>query len=146
VALTEEDLLHMSDDELDELFGRSPAGEIPDGDADGQVIVGSEKESVSDTVAWVAENLAWKGKVFDREKGELRNKILPFGLKAVRAKVYKEASWFDGKETIVLDYSKTSVVAQRVRDEIREVAPGLYLGLVFWGKTKILHFSLKFAQ
>ena len=136
----------MSDDELDELFRSSPAGEIPDGDADGQVIVGSEKESVSDTVAWLAENLAWKGKVFDREKGELRNKILPFGLKAVRAKVYKEASWFDGKETIVLDYSKTSVLAQRVRDEIREVAPGLYLGLVFWGKTKILHFSLNFAQ
>jgi hypothetical protein len=146
VAITEQDLLHMSDDELDELFRSSPAGEIPDGDADGQVIVGSEKESVSDTVAWVAENLAWKGKVFDREKGELRNKILPFGLKAVRAKVYKEASWFDGKETIVLDYSKTSVLAQRVRDEIREVAPGLYLGLVFWGKTKILHFSLNFAQ
>ena len=146
MAITEQDLLHMSDDELDELFRSSPAGEIPDGDADGQVIVGSEKESVSDTVAWVAENLAWKGKVFDREKGELRNKILPFGLKAVRAKVYKEASWFDGKETIVLDYSKTSVLAQRVRDEIREVAPGLYLGLVFWGKTKILHFSLNFAQ
>ena len=68
--------------------------------------------------------VAWKGKVFDREKGELKNKILPFGIKAVRAKVYKEASWFDGKETIVLDYSKTSFVARLVRDEIREVAPG----------------------
>ena len=90
----------------------------------GKVLVGSENENVSDTVAWVAENFAWKGKVFDREKGELRNKILPFGLKAVRAQVYKEPSWFDGKETIVLDYSKTSVVAQLVRDEIREVAPG----------------------
>ncbi len=135
----------MSDDELDELFGRSPAGEIPDGDAEGQVLVGSEKEDVSDAVAWVAETFAWQGKVFDREKGELRNKILPFGLKAVRAAVYKEPSWFDEKETIVLDYSKTSVVAQRVRDEIREVAPGLYLGLVFWDKRKILHFSLKFA-
>jgi hypothetical protein len=136
----------MSDDELDELFRRSLPGEIPDGDAEGQVLVGSEKETVSDTVAWVAENFAWQGKVFDREKGELRNKILPFGLKAVRAKVYKEPSWFDGKETIVLDYSKTSVVAQLVRDEIREVAPGLYLGLVFWQKDKVLHFSLTFEQ
>ena len=136
----------MSDDELDELFRRSPAGEIPDGDAEGQVLIGSEKETVSDTVAWVAETFAWQGKVFDRKKGELRNKILPFGLKAVRAQVYKEPSWFDGKETIVLDYSKTSVVAQLVRDEIRQVAPGLYLGLVFWEKRKILHFSLQFAQ
>jgi hypothetical protein len=146
VALTENDLLDLSDDELDELFRSGTVDEIPDGDADGQVLVGSKHEDVSDTVAWVAENLAWKGKAFDREKGELRNKILPFGVKAVRAKVYKELSWFDGKETIVLDYSKTSIVAQRVRDEIREVAPGLYLGLVYWGKGKILHFSLKFDQ
>jgi hypothetical protein len=136
----------MSDDELDELFRRSPAGEIPDGDAEGQVLVGSEKETVSDTVAWVAETFAWQGKVFDRQKGELRNKILPFGLKAVRAQVYKEPSWFDGKETIVLDYSDTSLVAQWIRDEIREVSPNLYLGLVFWERDKILHFSLQFAE
>ena len=146
MTLTEQDLRHMSDDELDELFRRSPAGEIPDGDAEGQVLVGSEKETVSDTVAWVAEAFAWQGKVFDREKGELRNKILPFGLKAVRAQVYKEASWFDGKETIVLDYSKTSVVAQLVRDEIREVAPRLYLGLVFIGRNQVLHFTLQFHE
>jgi hypothetical protein len=146
MPLTENDLLDLTDDELDELFRKSPAGEIPDGDADGKVLVGSKHESVSDTVAWVAETLAWKGKVFDREKGELRNKISPFAIKAVRAKVYKESSWFDQKETIVLDYSKTSVIAQRVRDEIREVAPRVYLGLVFWGKDKILHFSLTFDQ
>ena len=144
VALTENDLLDLSDDEIDELFRNSPAGEIPDGDADGKVLVGSKHESVSDTVAWVAETLIWKGKVFDREKGELRNKISPFAIKAVRAKVYKEASWFDGAETVVLDYSKTSFFARHVRDEIREVAPGVYLGLVFWGKDKILHFSLTF--
>ena len=146
MALTDNDLLDLSDDELDELFRRSPAGEIPDGDAAGKVLVGSKNENVSDDVAWIAKTLAWKGKVFDREKGELKNKILPFGIKAVRAKVYKEASWFDGDETIVLDYSKTSFVARHVRDEIREVAPGLYLGLVFLKKDKVLHFSLKFAQ
>ena len=33
----------------------------------------------------------------------------PFGIKSVRAKVYKDPSWFDSKETIVLDYSKTSL-------------------------------------
>jgi len=146
VALTQNDLLDLSSAELDDLFRRSPAGGIPNGDADGKVLVGSENDKVSDNVAWVAKTLAWKGKVFNREKGDLKNKILPFGIKAVRAKVYKQASWFDGKETIVLDYSKTSVVAQRVRDEIREIAPGLYLGLVFWGKKEILHFSLRFDQ
>jgi len=146
VSVTENSLLDLTDDELDALFRSGGVGELPNGDADGKVLVGSKHEDVSDTVAWVAEQLAWKGKVFDRDQGELRNKILPFGVKAVRAKVYKDTSWFDGKEAIILDYSKTSVLAQRVRDEIREVAPGLYLGLVYWEKDKILHFSLRFDQ
>ena len=146
MALTHNDLLDLSGDELDELFRSSPAGEIPNGDAEGKVLVGSDDDDVSDKVAWIARTLAWKGKVFNREKGDLKNKILPFGIKAVRAKVYKQASWFDDKETIVLDYSKTSFVARKVRDEIREVAPGLYLGLVYWEKDKVLHFSLDFGR
>jgi hypothetical protein len=146
LSITQNGLLDLSSSELDELFSRSPAGEIPNGDADGKVLVGSENDKVSDNVAWVAKTLAWKGKVFNREKGDLKNKILPFGIKAVRAKVYKEASWFDGAETIVLDYSKTSFLARKVRDEIREVAPGLYLGLVYWEKDKVLHFSLDFGH
>jgi hypothetical protein len=76
--------------------------------------------------------------------GELLNKISPLGIEAVRAKVYKEASWFDEQETIVLDYSDTSIVAQWIRDEIREVSPGVYLGLVFWERSKLLHFALDF--
>jgi hypothetical protein len=144
--LDEKDLVTMSRTELDELFRRSPPGEIPDGEANGQVLIGSKNETISDTAEKVAHLVAWQGKVFDREKGELLNKIGPLGLKAVRAKVYKEASWFDGKETIVLDYSDTSLLAHWVRDEIREVAPGLYLGLVFWQRDKILHFSLQFTQ
>jgi len=34
------------------------------------------------------------------------------------------------------------VVAHWIRDEIRLVAPGLYLGLVFWDKERILGFAL----
>jgi hypothetical protein len=145
VALAERDLLTMSRGDLDELFRRSRAGEIPDGETDGQLLLGAGSEVLSGTAAKVARLVAWQGKVFDREKGELRNKLGPLGAKAVRARVYKEESWFDGREAIVLDYSDTSFVARRVRDEIREVAPGLYLGLVFWGREKILHFSLELS-
>jgi hypothetical protein len=136
-------LLAMSSDELDELFRESPAGEIPDGDAEGTVLI-VPGTSVSTIKARFLRFLAWRGKVFNRAQGDLRNKVGPFGLKAVRAKVYKQASWFDGQETIVLDYSKTSFVARKVRDEIREVAPHLYLGLVFWERDKVLHFALQF--
>ena len=146
MALVEQDLVTMSADELDEIFRESPAGEIPDGEANGQVLLGSEHDSLSETAAQVAHLIAWQGKVFDREKGLLVNKVGPFGTELIRARVYKESSWFDGNETIVLDYSDTSVVARWIRDEIREVAPHLYLGLVFWDDDKILHFSLKFPE
>jgi hypothetical protein len=68
------------------------------------------------------------------------------GLKAIIAKVYKGTSWFDGNECIVLDYSETSLLAHYIRDEIRQVGGGVYLGIVFWGKTKLIDFALKFPQ
>jgi hypothetical protein len=144
-SIDADQLLKMSKDELDDLFRRSPAGEIPRGEADGTVLLapGTSLEGPAEKLIHL---LAWKGKVFDPEKGELLNEILPFGLRAVRAKVYKEASWLDGKEAIVLDYSKTSLVAHWIRDEIREVSPGVYLGIVYWEKNRILHFTLTFPR
>lgn len=134
-------LLEMSPDELATLFRSSPAGEIPVGKMHGTVLVAPGTE-IAGPAKTLARILVWQGKVFDAEKGDLRNLILPFGIKAIRAKVYKDASWFDQQETIVLDYSKTSFVAKKIRDEIREVSPGVYLGLVFWGRSMILHFAL----
>jgi hypothetical protein len=136
-------MLEMPASELDSLFSSSPAGPIPKGEARGTVLVESGTE-LSGPAAKLVHLLVWQGKVFDPDKGELRNEILPFGIKAVRAAVYKEASWFDGKETIVLDYSKTSLIAHWVRDEIREVAQGVYLGLVYWERDRVLHFALDF--
>jgi len=145
VAVSVPELLEMEDDDLDALFRRSEAGEIPRGEAEGTVLLRPGTE-LAGPAAKLVHLLVWQGKVFDPERGELRNEILPFGIKAVQAKVYKDASWLDGKETVVLDYSKTSFVARKVRDEIREVAPGLYLGLVYWEKDKVLHFSLDFGS
>jgi hypothetical protein len=135
--------LEMSDQQLDELFRNSPVGKIPDGEGEGTAII-KPGSSVSDDIARFVHLFTWKGKVFDAGKCELRNKILPLGHKAIVAKVYKDKSWLDQKECIVLDYSKTSLIAQRIRDEIREVSPGIYLGVVYWGKKKLIHFALKF--
>jgi hypothetical protein len=88
--------------------------------------------------------LAWQGKVFHTDQAFLLNKITPFGFKLVKAQVYRGESWIDGKEATILDYSKTSFVAQKIRDEIREVAPGLYLGQAYWGKWRVLNFILEF--
>jgi hypothetical protein len=136
-------LMQMSQVELDQLFRNSPAGDIPNGDAQGTAIIGPGTH-LEGPAAKLIHLIAWQGKVFDKDAGELRNKILPVGVHAIVAKVFKDKSWFDGKECIALDYSKTSLVAQWIRDEIRLVAPGLYLGVVFWDRTKLINFALKF--
>jgi hypothetical protein len=87
VSVTVVDLLSMSHDELDELFRASPAGPIPVGQGDGTAIFAPDTP-VSDVAAKLAHLIAWKGKVFDPERGELWNEIGPTGAHAIRAKVY----------------------------------------------------------
>jgi hypothetical protein len=140
MAIDVEKLMQMSQAELDQLFSNSPAGEIPNGDAQGTAIIGPGTQ-LEGPAAKLIHWIAWQGKVFDKDAGELRNKILPVGIHAIVAKVFKDKSWFDGKECIALDYSKTSLVAQWIRDEIRLVAPGVYLGIAFWDRTKVINFA-----
>jgi len=136
-------LLTMSQAELDALFTNSPVGNIPDGEGEGTAIIAPGTQ-YSETLAKFVSNFAWQGKVFDAQKAQLKNKILPLGLNAIIAKIYKAPSWVDGKECIVLDYSETSLVAQWIRDEIREIQPKLYLGKVYWDKKRLIDFALKF--
>lgn len=136
-------LLSMSQSDLDALFTSRPAGDIPDGEAEGTAIV-APGTSYTPNLAKMVNLFAWQGKVFDAKKGLLKNKILPFGFNAIIARVYKEPSWLDGKECIVLDYSDTSIVAQWIRDEIRQIEPKLYLGKVYWDKKRLIDFALKF--
>jgi hypothetical protein len=143
MAYDVQQLLKMSQAELDDLFTKSPPGPIPTGEAKGTAIV-APGTTYSPSLAEFISSFAWQGKVFDAEKGVLRNKILPFGLNAIIAKVYKDKSWLDGKECIVLDYSDTSLLAQWIRDEIREIGAKQYLGKVYWGKQRLIDFALQF--
>jgi len=140
---TQAQLLSMSNQELDQLFGSSPAGDIPNGQAQGTAII-APGTTFSKEIAEVISLFTWKGKTFDAAHGTLTNRILALGVNAIVAQVYKAESWFDGKECIVLDYSKTSLVAEHIRDEIRQIGPGMYLGLVYWDKAKTIHFALQF--
>lgn len=144
MAQTVSDWLKMSQAELDTLFSAHEAGPIPDGEARGTAII-VPGTTFSDEIARVINIFAWQGKVFDADRGFLRNTILPFGLKAIVAKVYKEPSWLDGKECIVLDYSETSLLASHIRDEIRMIEANLYLGKVYWDKRRLIDFALEFG-
>jgi hypothetical protein len=145
MAITLDNLASMSQTQLDDLFRSSPMGEIPDGDAIGTAIVkpGTPLTGIKMVLArW----LAWQGKVFYRERGYLVNKISPLGLHLIKADVYVQASWMDGQPAIILDYSKRSFVARQIRDEIREVSPGTYLGVVWYGRIKTINFVLQFPR
>lgn len=141
-VLTVDDLLDMSQHELDAVFEAAPKGDVPTGDVNGTVIIATGTP-LTGLLAPVLR-LAWQGKVIDGKTLTLKNKILPFGIPLIAAKIIKsDKSKLDGKPTTVLDYSKTSLVARSIRDEIREVAPGLYLGVVYVYGVKTINFTLE---
>jgi len=142
---TVERWLGLSRDELDRIYCNSTAGTLPQGDMRGTAIVAGS--TAAKLLAMLARLLAWQGKVFDifaptADAGVLINKVTFLSLTFVVAKVYRAPSWMDGKETIVIDYSRASFFFKPVRDAIREVEPGVYLRKVWWGRTRVLDFAL----
>lgn len=136
-------LLAMTQTQLDDLFKASPPGDIPNGEAKGTAIV-APGTKYSESIAQIIKHFGWQGKVFDAQKGLLKNRVTAFGIEAIVARVYKGPSWLDAKECIVLDYSDTSLLAHWIRDEIRLIGPGFYLGKVYWGKDRLIDFCLQF--
>ena len=139
--LTARQLLGMTRAQLDELYGSHGAGSIPEGDSRGTgiALAGS---FLTRPIARVG-NFLWQGKVFDPATSTLINKVL--GLRLFVAKVYSGESWFDGKPAIIVDYQGTSWLCGPIRDEIREMCPGLYLGMAYVrskGRKRLVHFIL----
>ena len=143
MALNVDQLLAMSQAQLDDLFTKSPAGPIPDGAAKGTAIIAPGTVFIKE-IAEVINLFAWQGKSFDAKRGVLTNKVSILGFNAIIAEVYKGESWLDHKECIVLDYSKTSTVAHWIRDEIRQIGPNFYEGKVYWSQKRLIDFCLEF--
>ena len=126
-GLTLEGLVGMDREALDALYAQAGPGPIPDGRARGRLLArpGSRLARPISNAARVA----WQGKVFLPERQMAINRF--FGLRMIRANLAYGPSWRDGRPAIILDYAETSRVYARNRDEVREVAPGLYLGLMY---------------
>ncbi|WP_087873262.1 hypothetical protein [Arthrobacter globiformis] len=124
VSLTVDRLLRTPGPQLDELFRQSPSDRTPAGDGDGTVIF-APGSPFSAMTAGLVRLLAWKGKTFDPGAAGLRNRMGPLGKQAIPAKACHGAGWLDANPAIILDYSRSALVARRIRDEIREVAPGV---------------------
>jgi hypothetical protein len=120
-------LVRMDPASLDALYRQSAVGPIPSGRVRGTAIsyAGTALAAPASQVA----RLVWQGKVFLPCGDTVVNKF--FGVRAVKGRVYYGESWLDGGPALIIDYSGTSLVYAHYRDEIREVAPGLYLGLMY---------------
>ncbi len=126
-AVSVDQLLRMSGPELDALYRQGSVAGIPPGRVRGTAILapGTRRNEAMAR----GTRLVWQGKVFDPAESSAVNRF--FGLRIVRAQAYQEQSWLDGAPTLVLDYSRTSRIYAQNRDEIRQIAPGVLLGLMY---------------
>jgi hypothetical protein len=122
-----EQLARLSWCELEELYRGSAAGTMPHGFARGRVV--HCPASLLAGPRSRMTRLLWHGKHFCADDGILVNQWL--GFRAIHARVDYGPSWLDGKTSLILDYQGESRVWADVRDEMREVAPGLYVGAMY---------------
>ncbi|MEW2512915.1 hypothetical protein [Streptomyces sp. NPDC046870] len=139
---TETELLRSDDKQIEELFRKSPAGEVPRGPMEGVAIIPGAGRAGARVLAGVVNRFLWRGKVFSPE-GYLSNRLTALDILSILAMVGPGPSRLDDRECIVIDYSHTSMVFGSVRDELRQVDPDLYLGLIWLAGHKIGWFTLR---
>ena len=79
------------------------------------------------------QGLVWKGKTFHGD-GTFTNRWLG-GIHAGSEGVRVEPSWLDGQPGLVVRYAPDARVFGNVRDELRQVAPDMWLGRSYDGST-----------
>ena len=156
-------LREMNYRQLDHLYRESRAPESVselDGDARGAML--AWRRPASGPIAALLRSFGkssgfpWEGKSFQSTSGE-------GGTGINRINLVRNMRWFpfqtrlgpsfrDGKPTFVLDYSGRAnpPLIRSIVDEVREVAPGLYMGpaaIIFRGQPRpVLFFALSFPN
>jgi hypothetical protein len=125
-SYTPEQLLRMNEAELIDLYKRSVPAPVPTTYTPGLVIF-KPGSCITVPMARVMECTAWQGKYFPCE-GTMVNR--QFGVPTIKAVIYAGESWLDGGPSTVFDYADTSLICKRYRDEVREVCPGVCLGIM----------------
>jgi hypothetical protein len=139
--VTLDQLLRMSPAELEALYRQGVAEAIPEGRVRGTALLAPG--------TWRTRTLArgtrlvWQGKIIEPGQATAVNRF--FGMRIIRGQLYQGPSWLDGAPSLVLDYSQTSRIYAKNRDEIRQVAPGLFLGLMYDRTTSPPGLSMYFA-
>ena len=172
-TFTVESLAAKSQADLNDIYSSLTSGQIPDGESKGTVVFDDSGDNAVEKLLSALEpsgqledfikglgTQLWQGKVFFKQENMLLNRIGPvlkFPAKVGCGKSLLDAS----KESIVLDYSvgeslpgydplldwTMSKNGLNIRDEIRMVKPGLYLGRAYAGNgVYVLNFIIEFPN
>jgi hypothetical protein len=143
--LSLERLARMSWAELEALYRQTVPGPVPQGYYRGRAIYCADRP-LSGTRSTLTR-LLWHGKHFSAGPEGTECTIINqwTGFKAIRARVYPGESWLDGGPSVIMDYQGQSLVWADVRDEIRAVGPGLYLGAMYRRRCPEPKFQMFFA-
>lgn len=163
LSLTIADLREMSFIELEKLYrdARRPATLADlNGESRGAMLAW-RKPAAGPVAAWLKSfgnpsTFPWEGKTFRATDAEAGTGINRVNLSGKRQwfpfKTRFGASFIDGKPSFILDYSGPAnpPFIRSIVDEVREVAPKLYLGpaaLLVKGKPKpVLFFAVSFQE
>jgi hypothetical protein len=126
---TLDQLVRMDRAQLEALYRAAEMGHTPDGVTSGRAIRNPGSRLTVPTSRVV--RVLWQGKVFT-DDGMMVNRVL--GVRAVHARVYAGESWLDGRPAVIMDCAGASRLFPDVRDEIREVSPGVWLGVMYTRK------------
>jgi hypothetical protein len=124
--ITPNTLLSLPPEYLLSLYQHGAASPVPPGPIRGIVL--SQTGTPLAGAMSLGGRAVWQGKIFQCN-GMAVNRF--FGVRSVPGLVSFGPSWYDGAASLILDYEHTSKVYRKYRDEIRQVAPGLYLGLMY---------------
>ena len=111
-------------------FREAPVGLAPVGPTRGTVL---EADGRLPRVKARLQGAVWKGKTFHGD-GTFTNRWVG-GIQAGTATTRVEPSWLDGQPSLVVNYPPTALVFRNTRDELRQVAPGVWLGRSFDATT-----------
>jgi hypothetical protein len=137
---TATDLVRSDAATLDSLYATGTVSGIPSGFLPGRPIY-KPGTALSMPAARLVHPM-WQGKFFNGD-GTGHNKL--FGIRAVPTKVYIGESWKDGGPAVIVDYADSWRMFRKVRDEFREVSPGLYLGLTYLRDCPEPELAIRFA-
>ncbi|MCK5860950.1 MAG: SDR family oxidoreductase [Candidatus Hydrogenedentes bacterium] len=138
---TLDDLTRLSKPELEKLFTNGDTENMPSGFTAGLGIA-FPGTFLGRILGKYVRATSWKGKYFEADRKQIRNILSPFSIKAARGELRIDDGILDGKPSIVVDYTNTIAFGLPIRDEIRKIADGLYLGRAFQGSKPTVFFAL----